>query len=435
MKKIIIAALAVIFTLGANAQNATNSPYSQYGYGILADQSNGAGKGMNGLSLGWREHNQVNFKNPASYSAIDSLSFIFDAGISGQLTNFNDNGRRLNAKNSSFDYVIAGFRAFRHVGVSFGMVPYSNIGYSYYNKESLNASNNSSSSDVTWTNTYVGNGGVHQVFLGLGVEPLKGLSVGANISYFWGDYSKSVVNSYSDAYVNTLSKYYTADVRSYKLDLGLQYNLKLSKTESVTLGVVFSNGHSVKADPDCKVISTNSQTAVADTAMYKANGQLMLPMTYGGGIVWNHSNRIRVGADYEYAKWSSVDYPMYQVNNSIPSYNLVSGQFIDSHKFTLGGDFCANEMSRNYLKRVHFRAGMSYSTPYLKINGVDGPREIGASIGIGLPLQNRWNNRSLLNISAQWSNLSADNLIKENTFRINIGFTFNQQWFAKWKVE
>jgi hypothetical protein len=41
----------------------------------------------------------------------------------------------------------------------------------------------------------------------------------------------------------------------------------------------------------------------------------------------------------------------------------------------------------------------------------------------------------MLNISGQWSRLSADkSLLTENTFRINIGITFNERWFAKWKV-
>jgi hypothetical protein len=66
---------------------------------------------------------------------------------------------------------------------------------------------------------------------------------------------------------------------------------------------------------------------------------------------------------------------------------------------------------------------------------VKGPREFCVSAGFGIPLVNSWNNRSTLNISAQWVNRSADNLIRENTFRINIGLTFNERWFAKWKVD
>ena len=118
MKKILFSAILALSALGVQAQNATNSPYSQYGYGTLADQSNGASVAMSGLSLGRREGNAVNFGNPASYSALDSITFIFDAGLSLQLTNFKEGNNKLNAQNTSFDYVIGAFRAFRHVGVA-----------------------------------------------------------------------------------------------------------------------------------------------------------------------------------------------------------------------------------------------------------------------------------------------------------------------------
>ena len=48
---------------------------------------------------------------------------------------------------------------------------------------------------------------------------------------------------------------------------------------------------------------------------------------------------------------------------------------------------------------------------------------------------NKWNSRSMLNVSAQWVRQDAKSLLTENTFRINIGLTFNERWFAKWKVE
>jgi hypothetical protein len=57
------------------------------------------------------------------------------------------------------------------------------------------------------------------------------------------------------------------------------------------------------------------------------------------------------------------------------------------------------------------------------------------SAGLGIPLVNAWNNRSVLNVSFQWVNQSAKNLITENSFRVTIGLTFNERWFAKWKVD
>ena len=64
-----------------------------------------------------------------------------------------------------------------------------------------------------------------------------------------------------------------------------------------------------------------------------------------------------------------------------------------------------------------------------------GPREFSLSAGFAIPITNSWNNRSLLNISAQWVNSSSPSFIKENSFRVNIGLTFNERWFAKWKVD
>ena len=93
-----------------------------------------------------------------------------------------------------------------------------------------------------------------------------------------------------------------------------------------------------------------------------------------------------------------------------------------------------NEQSRKWSDRVRYRFGASYATPYYYINGVDGPKEYSVSAGVGIPLVNYWNNRSILNISFQYARQEAKNLIKENTFRINIGLTFNENWFSKWKV-
>ena len=129
MKKLFLAALMMSLALAVNAQSGMNSPYSQWGLGLLSDQTSGFNAGMNGVGLGFHEHNQVNYINPASYSSVDSLTFLFDAGISGQISNFNENGVKKNAKNANLDYVVAAFRAFRHMGVSFGILPCSNVGY------------------------------------------------------------------------------------------------------------------------------------------------------------------------------------------------------------------------------------------------------------------------------------------------------------------
>ena len=141
----------------ALAQSGTNSPYSQFGLGLLSDHTTGFSRGMNGLGIAYHEGNQVNNLNPASYASIDSLTFIFDAGVSGQITNFKENGKRLNAKNAVFEYAVGVFRVYKHLGLSFGLVPFTNIGYSYSTTGKVGDAYN-----TTFTNTYNGTGGLRQ---------------------------------------------------------------------------------------------------------------------------------------------------------------------------------------------------------------------------------------------------------------------------------
>ena len=424
------------FSLVSMAQvSNTMSPYSQFGLGVLAEQSQGFNRGMGGLAIGLRNGKMVNMQNPASYSAIDSLTMIFDAGVSGQITNFKEGGRRVNAKTAHFDYAVAAFRLLPKVGASFGVVPYSNIGFNYYSAEYNNAESLTSS---YFNVNHQGDGGFSQAYVGLGWEVLKGLSIGANVSYFWGKYTKTVTVVNSDSYVNTLSKVYSSSVSSYKIDFGVQYQQALDKDNLLTVGATVGLGHQLGAE--ALLVSTNydNVNAISYSTRDSVPDAFKLPYTFGVGATLLHKNSLTVGVDYSFQKWADMDYPV-QTNNITQDhklgYQLVGSQLLDRHKVTLGTDWVPNPMGRNYFSHVHYRFGVSYATPYYNVNGVKGPRELSVSAGFGIPLINTWNNRSTLNISAQWVNRSADNLIRENSFRLNIGLTFNERWFAKWKVD
>ncbi len=426
MRKLILATLLLGSTLMVNAQSGTNSPYSQFGLGVLSDQTSGFNRGMNGVGLGFHEHNQINYLNPASYASIDSLSFIFDAGISGQVTNFEENGVKKNANNSNFEYVVAGFRLMKHVGVSFGVLPFTNVGYSYSSTSKIG----SVFSDDTHTTTYSGEGGLHQAYFGAGWMPFKGFSIGANISYVWGDYSKTVYDSKSVSGAKTETRLYSTQVNSYKLDVGAQYTARLAKKDWVTLGVTFTPGHGLGASADMSQYTTDTQNSVSDTTNFSVAKAFKIPNMYGAGLMWNHDNKWKVGFDYTLQKWGSLESPVFDGT----TYALQKGLYSDRSKFNLGMQYCYGERDRHFLKRVQYRAGVSYATPYVKINGLDGPKELSVSAGFGIPIINNYNHRSFLNISGQWVRSSAKDLIKENTFRLNIGFTFNEEWFRKWRM-
>lgn len=442
MKKIILTALAVASCCVINAQSGTNSPYSQYGLGILSDEGVSFNRGMNGAGVAFSEHDRINTVNPASYASIDSLSFLFDVGMSLQRTFFKEGSNSVQANNADFEYAVGAFRLIPKVGMSFGIRPFTNVGYNYGNASysELESFKPVNEDDKYYTtNTFTGSGGIHQVFVGMGWNPVSTLSVGFNMAYLWGNTTRTVVNSYSDASVNTLTKTYTNSVSSYKLDLGLQYSYPVTKHDIVTLGVVYGVGHDLNNYPELSIVSTNSSNSVADTTQLSSDHKLALPTTLSVGVGYRHDTRWRAGIDYSLEKWSDI-YSARQVSDPTTgkySYKSTRGDYMNRSKFTIAGEYCQNEFSRSFLSRIRYRAGISYATPYYKVNGADGPDEFSATIGFAIPIMNAYNssatNFSNVNVSAQWVRTSMSNAIKENTFRINIGLTFNERWFAKWK--
>lgn len=419
-KIIIIATVSFLGALNINAQSGTNSPYSQYGFGVLTDQSQGTSRGMNGVGIAFRKGNVANSLNPASYSAVDSLTMIFDVGLSGQITNFKEGNGRCNANNADFEYAMGSFRLLPKVGASFGILPYSNVGYEYSTTATL---------DETFGSipvTMKGSGGLHQAFVGVGWNIVKPLSLGVNVAYLWGVMDRSISSS-STTYVNDFSKDYHAQVNSYLVTLGVQWEQQLSYKDYLTLGMTVGIGHK---------LGSSYTISNGDSLVYSASDVLRVPMTYGVGLGWTHGSKWFVGADVLLQKWGEVDFPGSSQNNTSTVYALRSGLLKDRYEVNVGADYVPNNMDRkNLLARVHYRLGAGYATPYYNINGKEGPKEYSVSAGFGIPLQNSYNNRSILNISAQWAHTSAKDLITENTFRINLGLTFNERWFAKWKVD
>lgn len=421
-------------TLPLAAQtNGSNSPYSRYGFGLLGDRGNAFNKGMAGTAYGMQNGKELNTKNPASYAAIDSLTFLFDLGLSMQNGNIAQGGVKTNAKNSSVDYVTAGFRVAKNVGMSLGLVPFSTIGYNTSSKEEIQASNQV----LTKTTTFSGDGGLHEAYIGVGWAPFRRFSIGMNAGYLWGDLSHTVLMNFDDSNINSTRQAYETDIRTYKADFGLQYVQPLDKKNTLTLGLTYGLGHDIKRDAyyyNQKVVTGSS--ASGDTLVCR--NAFQLPHTLGAGITWTHDNSLRIGVDYTFQKWADMKFPMV-VENAAGALDYVGRKdlFTDLHKVSLGMEYVKNPEGLRWRQRVRYRAGFSYQTPYTKIGGVDGPQHFLASVGVALPITNMHNSRSLINFSAQYERVKPKmaGMITENYIRFSIGLTFNERWFMKWKAE
>lgn len=403
--------LALVAVAGAYADNGINSPYSRYGIGILANQSLGINRQMGGLGYGLRSNKYINIVNPASFSEADTLTMLFEAGVSLQNVNFKEGDKKINAKNASLEYLAMQFRIRKNLGMSIGFLPYSRVGYSF-SKISNDGAYESS------TDSYNGSGGIYQPYIGIAWKPLKNLSVGVTGSYIYGDITHDVTINFANS--TSLRRTYNASIKSYKLDLGVQYIKKLAERHTLTLGAVYSFGHDMDAD------ATITEANISSTEEKKIDNGFSIPHTFGVGFVYGYKGNWKFGADYTFQNWSESTF-----------FGNGNGQ--NRSKVSLGAEYTPTKLSNNILKMIEYRAGAFYSQPYARINGKKGCNEYGVSAGISLPFYNN-NNRyshATLHISGEFARMKPDSpgMITENHLRINVGITFNESWFMKMKVK
>ena len=416
--------------------NGSNSPYSRYGVGLLADGGNAFNKAMAGTAYGMADSKQLNTLNPASYAAIDSLTFLFDFGLSLQNANVSAGGTKTNVKNTSVDYITAGFRIAPKLGMSLGLIPFSTVGYNTTSEKKISSGHD----DITQTTTFSGDGGLHEAYLGLGWNafstPKHALSVGANAGYLWGNLNHIVYMTFDDTNINSSRQVYDANLRTYKLDFGLQYAYSLGAKDRLTLGVVYGLGHDINR-PACYYNQKTSSSSILASDTLTAANAFSLPHTLGAGVTWSHGHSLRIGADYTLQKWGSAHSPSVVNVAGEPFYTAVKGNYTDRHRVSLGMEYVRNPESLKWNHRIRYRLGLAYSTPYTKVDGQDGPRSYQASLGVALPITNRYNNRSLLNFTVQYERVEPKlkTMVTENYLRFCIGLSFNERWFMKWKAE
>lgn len=425
-------ALIAAAPLSATAQtNGSNSPYSRYGFGLLSDRAQGFNKGMAGLAYGMRNGKELNVKNPASYSAIDSMSFIFDAGFSLQNANLDQGGVKTNARNTSFDYLSMGFRATKNLGISLGIMPFSTIGYSMSNSSEM-----ADNPDITQTDTYAGDGGLHEVYVGAGWAPFRFASVGVNVGYLWGDMTHTITAAFSESTVASRRRQYSADIRTYKVDAGLQFTGRIDRHNSFVLGLTYGLGHNINSNGLYYDQRIQSSTTVGDTIT--AHNPYTLPHTFGAGLTWDYNHRLRVGIDYNWQKWSSAKAPaLVETADGGVDYTATKNLYSDMHKVTVGAEYVPDADGLTWRSRVRYRLGFSYTSPYTKIGGEKGPKDYLVSAGVGIPIINSINNRSFVNVAVQYERVKpqVSGHVTEQYLRLCIGLTFNERWFMKWKVE
>jgi len=414
--------LLLAFSANISAQININSPYSRYAIGQLYKSSDPQFVAMGGMSLAYRGPSAINYSNPASYTAFDSLSFIFQGGINSNFVTLTNNETSSNTNYTSLSYLLFGFPIVKWWRTSLGILPYSKVGYDIHANEI-----DEGVGEIEYV--YNGSGGINRFYWGNGYRINNNFSLGFNLSYLFGNIEKNRAVTFPDSiYRFNFKIENTTKVNDVIIDYGLQYAGKLNNGLVFEAGLVFANSLNVKTK-ETEVAMTyvgnaNSGEYVKDTieSYPEEVGNIKLPTSFGIGILLRNSDKWLIGLDYYWQNWNK--YSSFGESDSLDN----------SMQISLGGQFTPDNSSlAKYWELINYRFGFKYAHSYIELNN-ENLQKLGISFGLGLPLKR---SRSKLNFAVEFGKVGTidKNLIQENYVQISFSISVYERWFFKKKYD
>ena len=404
MKKILFIVFALSLSIGVSAQNMTSSPYSRYAYGDLNENVPTGFRAMGGVGFGMRSNRAVNPAQPASYTSMDSLTFMFDVAASACWSHYKDAGGVKNKGNGNLEYVTMQFPLYkRWIAMSVGLLPYSSVGYNIVLNDSL--------SDYHFTKTYYGEGNISQVYGGLSFNILNWFALGANVYYMWGELSRTRALVFEEAGLNSTIQSEILSVSNVRARFGAQVFHTFGK-HTVNLGAVFES--KMKLNSELLLIETQTLDSIP---IYQDGWQL--PTVWGVGASYCWDGRLTIAFDYERQLMASA------------LYNGMAGHYSglqDKSRYALGIEYRHNPLGRKYIDQVRWRVGANMQDEYLASIGA---RRYTAAIGIGLPLPTIG---TIINTTVEYSHRGKTSGLEEHSLRFTLGVAIAETWFFKRKL-
>jgi hypothetical protein len=435
-----------------------NSPYSRYGIGDLVPQNNVINRAMGGITAGYADVLSINFSNPASFTSFQSSKeaksnklssgrAILDLGVNIDNRTLREpgNNNKFVASNALFSYVQVGVPLKQKWGLSFGLRPVSRVSYKIFRNERLKDPLTGLPIDSART-VFEGDGGAYLASMGTGYDLLRKekfgllqkLTVGLSAGYMFGkkDYStkRYFINdsvSYNQANYETKINY-----GNLYFTTGFQYMLPLNKTMVLTLGAYGSWKQKLNATQDILretyLFNETSGEVRLDSVSDQRDikGKIEMPTTFTAGFVLqklaviNKEGGWLIGVDFTQQKWEQY--------RSFGKSDALRNKW----EVRLGGQI--NPVpSRNYFSNVSYRFGLFVGPDYVQV-GKKLP-QYGGSFGLGLPLatsRQAPNQATLINLAFEYMKRgNNDNILRENMYRISLGFSLSDFWFIKRKYD
>ena len=408
-------------------QKNVNSPYSRFNIGSLNPSGSFRSLSMGGTGVAMRDNNSVYFDNPASYSSVDTISFIFDFGVDYAKYQLDNGTSKFSTSDLNFNHLLMAFPVSKRIGIATGLVPLSN-GY-YYLTQSIK-SGDPNYDPITGEVNFIhqGSGSLSKYFLGTGIRVIKNLSVGINMNVIFGELTRLNQFEFVD-YTNSYNQNGKENLRinGINFDYGLQYSARIKKNYFVTAGFSYtprSNLSSSLTKLTTRFTAYNFTSN--DTLSYTyshPNDSTKFPASFKTGISFGKTDKFVVEVDYAYTKWAEG------------MIHGMDSSLANTSAWMFGIEFIPDKYSNSsFLNRVEYRLGGHISDNYLRLKGVQ-LKEYGVSCGLGFSMRKTLSKATIFFDYTRRVGDLTRGLHNENIYSAGISLNLYERWFLKRKYE
>ena len=384
------------------------SPYTAFGLGDLqySSSTRTEAMGIQGVSL---MGNYVNNLNPAANGDLKftNISVSFTYGMiklpKSNISDGNVNGINLGIPLSTE----------RGMVLTLGFNSMIRSNYKIFSKVTT--------PDVTYDQTYAGNGGVSRVNFGLSYKVLGGIYLGAEYNYAFGNQTKlSFLDFGNQLYENTYIRKEN-NLKGSFVKGGVIFNInKLLKSEKLndfTLGFMYQSKLNLSSNEDAIYASKVGNDTIRNTY-----SDIQVPQAFGVGITKQIGKQVILSCDMLMQQWS----------NFVPG-NIGKTNYTNSYRYGFGAEILpAVKKDKTFWESLTYRMGVFYDNTYFTING-EKINRYGFGLGFGFPIGN--SNSFDLGISVSMRGKDGNGLIQEKYLKLTAGLNFGELWFLRPKDE
>jgi hypothetical protein len=422
MIKKIIVSICLLFSLSIFAQESSSSPYSFYGIGDIKFKGSVENRSMGSISV-LPDSIHINIQNPAQLACLKLTGLALGGTYAN--TKSKTETQEAKARRTSLDYMIVGIPVGK-VGIGFGLIPYSSVGYKIGRTAYVTNNNNDTIRSII--SRYNGIGGVNKVFLGFGYRLTKNINIGGDLQYNFGTIETNSLQYQTDLQYGSRENN-VSDLRGVNFDLGITYQTKVNSKYSFfsslayTPEAVLTSGNT--RNIEIVLVTSSSVRPVETQNIGVADTKIKLPSKLSFGSGFGQVKKWLVGGEITFIQNSVMSNRFTDINGAT---------FENSVRYSLGGFFIPNYNSySSYYKRMVYRGGVRYENTGLVIQDKS-ITDFAANIGLGMPLGGTFTN---INIGLEIGRRGTKyyNLVEENYINISVGLSLSDKWFVKRKFD